>query len=912
MAGKMKDWAGGISSAYRSLWRRLTGWRLFLFYAVHYTLLFAAIQHVIFSPFAELGRSFMWYVDAVPQHYARLVYIRQLWRESVQRLLAGEGWHLPLYDFRENLALMDTQMGLPQFLAVFWPSDRLDGFYNLYVRSNYYWMGLTFSAFGFYWKQKPLPVLTGAVSYAFCAMALFAGVRHPHFAVPMVLLPVLLIGSERVLRGERAFMFTVSVFLSLTTQNGIYFSCMQAILVLLYIAVRFADVCAGNRLRGALLLTGRLAAWGGTAVLLAAPSWLPALIGILGSDRVGNTVTLLDNMVRYTSDYYTRFFGQFVISPRTVGYWTYLGFSVLTLPALALLFVRRRREERSLRALFVALSVMLFIPGVGYVMSGFSNVSNRWCFGYAFCAAAILMFMTQKLPSLTKKERRGTLVLVAAYGLVAVCAGVHFGSFDMRAIALLLAATALMAACRALGLRGERLTLVALAITCLSVVYTGYQLYDEREGNYANEFLTDASSRIEAGQYASMAQSAVIAGDDGFFRVTGDRISTDEMNMAFHYGLNGVSAYPYYGWSGAYLDWVSELEMPRLGARQLVYGRTPNASALALGGVRYYASRVGATMPRPYGFAEADSVVNGGARDVILLNENAPGIGYTYDRYMTREGYDALVSVEKQEAQLSAVLLEEAPTLAGLAAVQPQTTAQRIPCEVADMDGVTWEDGLLIVKKRDATMTLTFAGLPRSETYLRIVDHVSFAGDFWEITVGSGDVSMQAAFYPEDDVYTHGQHSQTFNLGYSEDGLTQATITFPFESAWGLADVEIWCQPMERFAAQTAALAKEALQSVVTDWHSLRGEITVSGDRMLVLAIPYAKGWTAYVDGEKAKLYQANTAFMAVELTEGTHEVELRYSLPGMRAGMAMSAAGVVGLCALVFAARRRGKRRKL
>lgn len=37
------------------------------------------------------------------------------------------------------------------------------------------------SAYCFYMKRRELPTLVGALCYAFCGFALYAGVRHPYF-----------------------------------------------------------------------------------------------------------------------------------------------------------------------------------------------------------------------------------------------------------------------------------------------------------------------------------------------------------------------------------------------------------------------------------------------------------------------------------------------------------------------------------------------------------------------------------------------------------------------------------------------------------------------------------------------------------------------------------------------------------
>ena len=876
---------------YLSLWQKLIGWKLFLFYVLHYTILFFVLHHFVFASFVEEGKSFVWYTDGVSQHFARLLYISQLWRENISSLLSGQGWSFPLYDFSQGPALMDTQMGLPQLLAVFWPSSQMDSFYTLYVLSNYYATGLAFSVFGFYWKQNPLSVLIGAVSYTFSAMALYSGVRHPHFIVPMILLPLLLTSVEQILQRKRAWLFPVAVFFSLTTQWGIYFSCMQIVFVSLYVAVRFFDVYPPpDRSRQARLLLARLIHMGTIPVLLSAVSWLPALINILGSGRVGNSV---DIPLYYKGTYYKKFLESFILNPSALGSWTLLGFSVLTLPAVILLFLHRKKEGRALRILFLILTVMLCIPAVAYVMSGFSNVSNRFCFGYAFCVAAILMFMTPHLVCLTRREFGSITAGIVVYFVICYF-GIEENYFDPRPILLLVASVLFLVFCHMAGARRDVALLRCLLVTCFSVCYSAYWLYDTGQNNYVSEFVVSGNGETEKGQYAALAKSKIVQQDADFYRVSGNSIQRVDRNSAFHYDLNGFSMYPYYGWSTSFVQWLHELEVSRKGNLQMVIDLDSRAPLLTLAGVKYFANREGENRVSPYGFEKVDSVKRGSTTDRILSNTSWLPIGYTYDHYMLRDTYNELNALDRQEAELSAVLLEETPTLFGLQEAQPEHIAQQIPYEITESNGLTWENGTLKVNEKNATLTLTFEGLPQTETYLRIVElHMSET-----ISVVAEQGVTSGNFYADSQRYANGQTTQTLNLGYSEDRLTTITIKFPTKATGRLDDIQIWCQPMEHYTEQVTALGQETLQNVTTDWHSLRGKITVNNDKVLCLAIPYADGWTAYVDGQKTALYQANTAFMAVELSPGAHTVELRYWMPGLTLGLVMSCAGVVGLIA--------------
>ena len=56
-------------------------------------------------------------------------------------------------------------------------------------------------------------------------------------------------------------------------------------------------------------------------------------------------------------------------------------------------------------------------------------------------------------------------------------------------------------------------------------------------------------------------------------------------------------------------------------------------------------------------------------------------------------------------------------------------------------------------------------------------------------------------------------------------------------------------------------------------------------DGLLVFSEVYAKGWNAYVDGEKVDILRTNHTFRGVPVTAGEHTVELKYEPIELRVG---------------------------
>ena len=74
----------------------------------------------------------------------------------------------------------------------------------------------------------------------------------------------------------------------------------------------------------------------------------------------------------------------------------------------------------------------------------------------------------------------------------------------------------------------------------------------------------------------------------------------------------------------------------------------------------------------------------------------------------------------------------------------------------------------------------------------------------------------------------------------------------------------------------------------------------------LLFSIPYDKGWAVTVDGVKSDLSPAFGGGMSMlEVTEGTHEIEMTYRSPGLNAGITITGISAV-LCAAIYLIKRR------
>jgi hypothetical protein len=77
--------------------------------------------------------------------------------------------------------------------------------------------------------------------------------------------------------------------------------------------------------------------------------------------------------------------------------------------------------------------------------------------------------------------------------------------------------------------------------------------------------------------------------------------------------------------------------------------------------------------------------------------------------------------------------------------------------------------------------------------------------------------------------------------------------------------------------------------------------VKAKGPALLVVAMTYYPGWEASVDGVPTRILRADYAFLAVPLPAGAREVTLVYRPTTFRAGLALSALGLVALFLLAM-----------
>lgn len=96
-------------------------------------------------------------------------------------------------------------------------------------------------------------------------------------------------------------------------------------------------------------------------------------------------------------------------------------------------------------------------------------------------------------------------------------------------------------------------------------------------------------------------------------------------------------------------------------------------------------------------------------------------------------------------------------------------------------------------------------------------------------------------------------------------------------------------------------LSRNQLEDVSVDSNHVSGSIVADSSGILLMTIPYNKGWRISVDGIPSSFEEIGGALIGIPLEAGTHEIEMRYIPQGFIIGCALSLFFLLFTCVFIF-----------
>ena len=898
-----------------------------------YTLVFFAVALALYLKFFANGKSLVWSHDGVPQHLNSLAYYGKYLRKVLHTLFIEHKLSLPLWDMHIGYGsdILTTLhyyvIGDPlTLLSVFVPASKTEALYAFLIFLRIYLAGIAFSRYSFYHKNSKQATFMGTMIYIFAGWTIYAAMKHPYFSNPMIYLPLILLGIDKIYKKQKPYVFIWSV--SLAGLSNFYFFYMLGIFMVLYAIFRYFDLFADRSIKNIGKWLGVFAVYSVIAVLIAAVILLPVILPVFGTDRfkAENYVPLF-----YDRIYYEKYLGCLI--GENMIQWGVAGYTAVSLAGVFVLFSKKKKYT-ALKAGFVLLNVFLLLPYAGHVLNGLSYVSNRWIWAYGMLIAYIFVKIYPELFALTLTEKRKVFVMLLIYCILALLPEAARTQRNLMAMVLLSLSTFTVLSFGNIFTRERNLTVMIAGFLIAGILFNMHYQYSY-EKDYLSEF-TDSGEALE--KLETGVDRAVLSTDDpSVYRY--DQMDTNSSeNSSMQMGTNST-AYYFSVASSSIANFFDEMYLNTPWEQH--YNNLDGRTILdRLASVKYFVVKKGKESDLPYGYSRlSGEAEKNGKTYLAYADEDALPLGYTYDSWISREDYDKMTVTEKQQALLQGVVLDDS----SLPETETHFNDREVSYYTSEGKGCRLKNGKVVVTQENAQLKLVFEGEENAETYL-ITEGLDYEGlspremisdkkwskmttyeqnklleensnwRYWKesqkasIQIGGRFLKKTIQIFTDKYNAYSGKHNFLCNTGYSEKGRHTITLTFENTGVYSFDSLKIYCQPMTEIDSQTSKLGEEVLTDVKIGNNEINGKISLSDTKALVLSIPYSEGWMAYVDGEETELKEANTMYMALELPKGDHEIHLVYWTPYLRTGLCLTCIGV--LCYIVLVLINRKKKR--
>ncbi|BCJ95790.1 hypothetical protein acsn021_33590 [Anaerocolumna cellulosilytica] len=624
---------------------------------------------------------------------------------------------------------------------------------------------------------------------------------------------------------------------------------------------------------------------------MAAFIFLPVCGAFLNNGRLNSGYE--QNLFLYPFHYYGLLVQSFLAANTTGGYWTILTYGAVIPAAVAIIFTRK--NYRGLKWSFLILTAGLMFPSFGYTMNGFAYISNRWEFAYSFLAAFIFAASFQEVENMNKRE----LVLIVTESVLYAIVGILRPTVYILIACIFLVLSVLCLVLLSVTGNKKLVKGFLFILICCNLSINGFLVNDSRYGDYVSEFVKyrEVDSRIGA---SAVSMLPIIASDD-FYRVEtyGDHFLNEGLTMDFY----DVSGY-YSVMNKRVTEYMSGLELASQRAAYRFDNFDARVSVSSLAGVKYFVTTKKKSVP--YDYKYVSSLKTEDKTYYLYKNKNQLSLGFTYDSYMLREGYEALSAIRKQEAQLRGGVLEEIPVGISLHSLTGRLGADgysftehkvnyRYEGQIKPMGDY------LIVKEKGAKLRIDFNGVADAETYLRLEGFHINEQEALAVTLKvKGDKGVTKTIHIRNKTNNayFGKEDYLINLGYSSAAMNYCEISFNQPGRYHLGELEVFTVPVRTYKEMVQERLQNQLKEVRLGNNTVSGKIDIVKDSLLYFSIPYSKGWKAYVNHEEQRLLPANIMYMALPLHKGTYNIELIYTTPYLKAGAVISAAG---WCLFIF-----------
>ena len=899
---------------------------------VLYTICFAVVFSLIFLFFIKSGKSFIQYGDGYRQGYFWTIEFRN----AIDNMLAGNG--IDFWNWSAGLgrpSRFGSFFDPFQWLAASFVPDHVEFGYTIAIVAQMYLAGIAFILAAKKFAIDRLALVLGAMTYVFSSWVLNTALIQGNFMQNMILFPLLVLGVEKIYERRSPLLFTLVV--AYYTLRMPYFAYMAAIMILIYIFLRYFGKRENKGFGDFIKTMLSFIFYGVVGIMISMIVMISSFFSLSGASTESGSG--LEASGLFDEIYYSNIVSSLMSTGPIAANYMYLGVASVIILLLAC-SLRRFSIRNTPLLMSIVCVIFLMIPFFNSMFNGFSYPTGRWYYMMLF------FFMITAMETLCAMDRkRASDRIMMLLTMIAVCgllyleyrdfdldigdifgsgASINFFATFVNLGTALIVMLFLMFKKNDSRRIGNNAVTFILIITMIGTVL----MWTPTETKKMRSFLRDGE--VEYKLSTSVQRVGPEIDDDDFYRldqvkgISVDRTLSKYANETLRWQTRSIYTYDskvpstllYYNkLLGNNEDYVE---------RVTLFSNDNRAGLDLMTGVKYFLGDDEATGSRcsqyaGYGFEDYKKL----SGVSILKNKYSIGLGAGFDSYITQSEFEKLSRLEREQALLQAAVVAddeegEYSDMEEADSDEIETSVREVPYNLTPGRDAEIRESKIVIRKDGGTVTVHPSRTVKGQMFLSFdglykTSGDGLASDPFTIDCKAGDIEKvlmnKLGNQGISDIVDYD-----VNLDYWDAFNGDITLTFDKAGEYEFSRMYMSEMDMTNYDKYASALQEEKFDISSFGNDTVEGSIEAENDEIVYFSIPADIGWTVYVDGEKAHMINdLNYAFCGVKVPEGKHDIELRYSYPGLETGLLISCAGIALLILALIVraiARRRAKRK--
>ena len=276
--------------------------------------------------------------------------------------------------------------------------------------------------------------------------------------------------------------------------------------------------------------------------------------------------------------------------------------------------------------------------------------------------------------------------------------------------------------------------------------------------------------------------------------------------------------------------------------------------------------------------------------DNVYKNDYVLPIGYATNNVIDENYYNSLSNIDKLYALMTNVIVNDTFDNNYVSKINEEDFGYTLDYD--NLELINNDNRYLITSNKDGKMLLKF-----DKPYENKILLISFDMNYTEAcTVGDTSITINDIKNTLScKTWTYPNNNYNFKYAISGNMIDKLDIEFA-KGKYDISNVKMYLVDYNDIVNYVKSVSVFNIDKESTSGDIITGNINVKDDGYFILTIPYDKGFSIYLDGNKIDYEKVSLSYIGFKIGSGYHDIKIVYKAPYQKEGMIFSGIGCIML----------------